>query len=147
VIRFDADCVVQWYFSDIARNAVVGEPSAKLRACHAGVLAGLQAAAGAMRPGVKASEVFRAGVEAARKNGIPHYERHHIGHAIGCVCYDDPLIGPADQTVLEEGMVINIETPYYALGFGGAHVENTFLITKNGCEPFQSLSLELAQAG
>ena len=147
VIRFDADCVVQWYFSDIARNAVVGEPSAKLRACHAGVLAGLQAAAAAMRPGVKAAEVFRAGVEAARKNGIPHYERHHIGHAIGCVCYDDPLIGPADQTILEEGMVVNIETPYYELGFGGAHVENTFLITRTGCEPFQSLSLELVQVG
>ena len=147
VIRFDADCVVERYFSDIARNAVVGEPSAKLKACHAGVVAGLEAAAAMMQPGVKVADVFRAGVEAVRKNGIPHYERHHIGHAIGCVCYDDPLIGPADQTVLEEGMVINIETPYYALGFGGAHVENTFLITKNGCEAFQSLSLELAQVG
>jgi Xaa-Pro aminopeptidase len=147
VIRFDADCVHQWYFNDIARNAVVGEPSQKLQACHAGVVAGLQASAAIMRPGVKASEIFRAGVDAVRKNGIPHYDRHHIGHAIGCVCYDDPLIGPADHTPLEEGMVINIETPYYELGFGGAHVENTFLITQTGCEPLQSMSLELQRVG
>jgi Xaa-Pro aminopeptidase len=147
VIRFDADCVHQWYFSDIARNAVVGDPSPKLKTCHVGVLAGLQAAAAAMRPGMKASEIFRIGMEAVRKSGIPHYERHHIGHAIGCVCYDDPLIGPADQTVLEEGMVINIETPYYELGFGGSHVENTFLITKAGAEPLQTMSLELKRVG
>ena len=147
VIRFDADCVYHWYFNDIARNAVVGEPSAKLKACHAGVVAGLEAAAAAMRPGVKASDVFGVSVDAVRKAGISHYNRHHVGHAIGCVCYDDPLIGPGDHTVLEEGMVINIETPYYELGFGGAHVENTFLITRSGCEPLHTMSLELRQVG
>jgi Xaa-Pro aminopeptidase len=147
MIRFDADCVHQWYFSDIARNAVVGEPNSKLKVSHAGVVAGLQAAAAVMQPGVKACDVFRAGLQAVRTHGIPHYDRHHIGHAIGTVCYDDPLIGPADQTVLEEGMVINIETPYYELGFGGAHVENTILITQTGCEPFQKMSLELQRVG
>jgi Xaa-Pro aminopeptidase len=147
VIRFDADCVHRWYFSDIARNAVVGEPSSELKAYHAGVVAGLEAAAAAMRPGVKAGEVFRLTVEAVRKGGIPHFDRHHVGHAIGCVCYDDPLIAPGDPTPLEEGMVINIETPYYELGFGGAHVENTFLITKTGCEPLQTMSLALQRVG
>lgn len=147
VIRFDADCVFESYFSDIARNAVVGEPSPKLRACHEGVVAGLEAAVAALRPGAKAADIFHIGVEAARRNGIPNYDRHHIGHGIGCVCYDDPLIAPEDDTVLEAGMVINIETPYYELGFGGAHVENTYLITSTGAESLQTMSLELAQVG
>jgi Xaa-Pro aminopeptidase len=110
-------------------------------------VAGLEAAASAMRPGAKASDVFRVSVDAARKAGIPHFDRHHVGHALGVVCYDDPLIGPNDHTVLEEGMVINIETPYYEVGFGGAHVENTFLVTRSGCEPLHSMSLELRQVG
>jgi Xaa-Pro dipeptidase len=147
VIRFDADCMHEWYFSDIARNAVVGAPSSELQTAHAAVVAGLAAAASAMRPGVKASAVFKESVEAVRKAGLPEYNRHHVGHAIGCVCYDDPLIGPRDDTTLEENMVINIETPYYVLGFGGAHVENTFLITKTGCEPLQTMSLELKSVG
>jgi Xaa-Pro dipeptidase len=147
VIRFDADCVHQNYFNDIARNAVVGSPSAKLKTCHSAVVAGLEAAASAMRPGAKASDVFRISVDAARKGGIPHFDRHHVGHALGVVCYDDPLIGPNDHTILEEGMVINIETPYYEVGFGGAHVENTFLITKTGCEPLHTMSLELKPVG
>ena len=147
VIRFDADCFHQSYFSDMARNAVVGSPSPRLKTSHGAVVAGLEAAAAAMRPGVKVSEVFRASVDAVRKAGIPHYDRHHVGHALGVVCYDDPLIGPNDPTVLEEGMVINIETPYYEVGFGGAHVENTFLITKSGCDPLQTMPLALQQVG
>jgi len=147
VIRFDADCFHHYYFNDIARNAVVGAPGPKLKTYHAAVVAGLQAAAAAMRPGAKASDIFRASVEAVRKAGIPHYDRHHVGHALGVVCYDDPLIGPNDHTPLEEGMVINIETPYYELGFGGAHVENTYLITKTGCEPLQIMGLELQRVG
>jgi Xaa-Pro aminopeptidase len=147
VIRFDADCVHQNYFNDIARNAVVGSPGPKLKSCHTGVVAGLEAAASAMRPGAKASDVFRVSVDAARKAGIPHFDRHHVGHALGVVCYDDPLIGPNDHTALEEGMVINIETPYYEVGFGGAHVENTFLITKTGCDSLHTMSLDLQVVG
>jgi len=147
VIHFDADCVHHYYFSDIARNAVVGSASAKLRAYHAAVVAGLETAANAMRPGAVASEIFRATVDAVRGAGIPHYDRHHVGHALGVICYDDPLIGPNDHTVLEQGMVINIETPYYELGFGGVHVENTFLITRTGCEALQTMSVELRRAG
>jgi len=44
-------------------------------------------------------------------------------------------------------MVINIETPYYEVGFGGAHVENTFLITRTGCEALQTMPLDLQLAG
>jgi len=147
VIRFDADCFHHYYFNDIARNAVVGSPSPKLKTYHGAVVAGLEAAAAALRPGAKASDVFRASVDAVRKAGIPHFDRHHVGHALGVVCYDDPLIGPNDHTPLEEGMVINIETPYYEVGFGGAHVENTFLITRTGCEPIHTMSLALQSVG
>ena len=42
------------------------------------------------------------------------------------VCVEDPVV------VLEENMVLNIETPYYELGWGGVQVEDTIAITKNG---------------
>ena len=29
-------------------------------------------------------------------------------------------------------MVVNVETPYYELGFGGVQVEDTLVVTKNG---------------
>lgn len=46
--------------------------------------------------------------------------------------YDDPSITPDNQTVLQADMVLNIETPYYELGWGGVQVEDTVAITENG---------------
>ena len=76
-------------------------------------------------------------VENVRKAGIPHYERNHVGHGIGIECYDLPNITALSDDVLEEGMVLNVETPYYELGFGGVQVEDTLLVTKSG---FQKLT-------
>ncbi len=36
---------------------------------------------------------------------------------------------PADQTVLEAGMVVNVEVPYYEIGFGGMQLEDTLRVT------------------
>ena len=49
------------------------------------------------------------------------------------------------NTKVQEGMVINIETPYYKLGFGASHFEDTMLITSDGAEDLISMSLELKQ--
>ena len=43
--------------------------------------------------------------------------------------------GDAGQEAsLEAGMVLNLETPYYELGFGGLQVEDTLLVTASGYE-------------
>jgi len=96
-----------------------------------------------IRPGVTPGEVLEASVNEVRKNGIPHYDRHHVGHGLGLECYDIPLMDSNRQLRLEEGTVINIEIPYYEIGFGSAHVENTFLVTATGCERLQKMSMEL----
>ena len=47
-------------------------------------------------------------------------------------CYDISLIAPKSDYILEAGMVLNLETPYYELGFGSVHVEDTVLVTEDG---------------
>jgi Xaa-Pro aminopeptidase len=143
VVRVDADCVRQGYYSDLGRCGVLGDPGPRLSRCHAAAVAGLEAAVAALRPGATAAAVFRTAVAAVQRAGIPHYQRHHVGHALGCVGYDDPLIGPKDETTLEPGMVINLQTPYYELGLGGTHVEATFLVTATACEPLVPLRTAL----
>ena len=78
--------------------------------------------------------MFDRAVEVTRAAGIPHYDRHHCGHGIGIECYDLPSIAAQDTTVLKEGMVVNVETPYYELGFAGLQVEDTVVVTKDGVE-------------
>jgi Xaa-Pro aminopeptidase len=142
-IRFDLNLTFQYYFSYIARTACVGQPSAKLKAYHTATAAGLAAAKAGIRPGVKASELFRIYSETARAAGIPHFRRNHVGHALEVGCYDLPLIGPMDDTPLEEGIVINREAPVYEVGFGAAHLEDTYLVTATGCRRFAASSRDL----
>jgi len=132
LIRFDIGCLYEHYNSDTARIAVLGKPTDKQRVYYNAVKIGEEQALRLVRPGAKASEIFRETVESVRKAGIPHYERNHVGHGIGIECYDLPNITPLSDDILEEGMVLNVETPYYELGFGGVQVEDTLLVTKSG---------------
>lgn len=143
IIRFDVGCTYGGYHSDIARTAVFGSPTTKLVDYYNAILAGEQREFEYLRPGVLANEVFHRAMETVRSEGIPHYERHHCGHGIGLEVYDPPLIGPNDQTVLEEGMVFCLETPYYEIGWGGLLIEDTVVITKEGARMFNQRSREL----
>ena len=133
MIRFDFGCVWNGYNSDLARTAVMGHPSEKTAQYYEAVRLGTQEAIAAVRPGVTAEEIFEIAMDVTRKNGIPHYQRHHCGHGIGVECYDLPSVAPGDRTVLEENMVLNVETPYYELGWGGVQVESTMVVTRDGC--------------
>jgi len=143
ILRFDAGGRYQHYRADIARNAVLGEPSKKLSTYHRAICVGLDRAIEMIKPGVRVSDVFHAGVETVRKEGIPHYDRSHIGHGIGLDGYDAPDIAANNNAVFEEGMVICVETPYYELGFGGLQVEDTMVVTRDGVDSFMVTSTEL----
>jgi Xaa-Pro dipeptidase len=136
VIRFDVGGRFGHYRADIARNAVLGEPSRKLATYHRAICVGLDRAIEMIKPGVRAADVFEASVEAVRREGIPHYQRSHVGHGIGLDGYDAPNIAPSSNDVFEEGMVICVETPYYELGFAGLQVEDTMVVTADGVESF-----------
>jgi len=134
IIRFDAGGRYRHYRADIARIAILGEPDAKTRTYHKALHNGVLAAFDAIRPGVRASAVFDVAMEATRKSGIPHYTRSHVGHGIGLDGYDMPDLIPSNDQIIEEGMVMCVETPYYEFGWCGLQVENTVVVRKDGVE-------------
>ena len=143
LLRFDVLCMYKSHFTDIGRTAVVGSPSADQRRKYDVVFQGEDHAIGAIRPGVKASDVFHKGVEGARKAGMTNFERHHCGHGIGLELYEQPLITPSNDSVIEEGAVINVETPFYEISDGGYMVEDTCLVTRSGVKFLTTLGRDL----
>lgn len=143
LIRFDVGCMLDGYNSDIARNFALTEPDERTRRLYNAVLHGQEVATHALRPGATAAEVFELGVKAIREAGIPDYNRHHIGHAIGLEVYDTPTLSPGDSTPIEEGMVFEVETPYYELGFGGLQPEDTVLVTTERGQFLNGISRQL----
>ncbi len=144
LIRFDLGCVYQGYRSDISRTAVLGAPTEKQLRYYNAARDGEKAAIAAMNPGVPVSQIFEIAMRVTRANGMPHYERHHVGHGIGLEPYDPPTINAATHTSLEPGMVFCVETPYYEHGWGGVQVEDAVEITASGVRRLTQSSQELA---
>jgi len=132
LIRFDGGCSYIGYGCDMARTAVLGEPSEKQKRYYDALSEGVQLAVEMATPREMASKIFNAVVERVRDAGIPHYRRHHVGHGWGLEGYNPPLIGPRDNTELEEGMLLCLETPYYEVGFGGLMLEDIIVVKKSG---------------
>ena len=143
LIAWDVGLVQNLYQADTARCAIIGEPEDHVKICYGALRAGTEAGIAAIRPGVSASEVFDVVVATVRENGIPDYERNHTGHGIGVEAYDEPLIAASSETVLEPGMVLCIETPYYKLGFGSPLLEDTVVVTESGTEYLTHMDREL----
>ena len=134
LVRFDVGCVLDGYWSDIGRTAVVGSPDDVSVARYEAILAGEEAQLDGARPGITAADLFHVAVDTVEAAGLTPYRRHHCGHCIGLDVYERPIVAPGDDTMLEPGMVLCVETPFYDLDRGGMMVEDALVITKEGCE-------------
>lgn len=134
IIRFDVGGHYRNYRADIARIASFGEPTTEILRKYRALYLGVQRGIEHIRPGVPASEIFRIVVETVRNEGIPHYQRSHVGHGIGLDGYDLPLLSASSKDILEAGMVLCIETPYYELGRIGLQVEDMLVVRPDGAE-------------
>jgi Xaa-Pro aminopeptidase len=143
LIWFDVCGAYRGYQSDLARTFALGDPGSRARGYYSALLAAEEAAIEAARPGARAVEVFDACVATARANGIPHYRRHHVGHGIGLEVYEAPLLAPGQELALFDGMVLNVEAPYYEVGFGALHVEDPIRVGRDGNDLLTRTSREL----
>ncbi|MFT4160835.1 M24 family metallopeptidase [Shinella sp.] len=134
IIRFDVGGHYRNYRADIARIASFGEPSQEILTKYKALNKGVQRGIERIRPGVPASEIFHVVMETVRREGIPHYQRNHVGHGIGLDGYDLPLLSAGSTDILEAGMVLCIETPYYELGRVGLQVEDMLVVRSDGAE-------------
>jgi len=120
-------------------SAELSERFAALRAC-------MDAGGEAMRPGVKASTVATAMVEALHDRGITASFPH--GHGVGLEVRDYPIVVPDNglrikddcvdlpsDLILEEDMVLNLEAPLFMPGVGSLHIEQSYVVTPEGNRP------------
>ena len=70
-------------------------------------------------------------------------DRHHCGHGNCIEGYDLPTISPNDHTILEPGIVLCVETPYYEIGMGGLQIEDVVVITDHGFEFITNMERKL----
>lgn len=141
-IFLDSGPCYKGYLSDIQRMGAVGTPPPLCMGLFEQSRVGLEAALAAIRPGVRANEVFQAASDAMLRVGAnPHVPWVFFGHSIGLTNHELPFIVPTDETPLQAGMVLSIEVPAYDVPefrVLGAFLEDVVLVTDSGCEVLTS---------
>jgi Xaa-Pro aminopeptidase len=122
------------YVSDMTRTLFLGKSGRKVRRMYDSVLAAQLAGIAAVREGVMAEEVDRAARRVLRADGLDKAFVHSTGHGLGLEIHEAPRLGKKDKTRLRAGMAITIEPGVYVEGFGGIRIEDTVVVTANGCE-------------
>jgi Xaa-Pro aminopeptidase len=137
-IFFDAGGTLDRYWTDTGRTVFVGEPAARQRLVLEAEVAGLEAVCATARPGVPAAALVSAFRQVVVERGLPD-GGWFWGHGVGLELYEWPRVRESSSDVLEEGMVFNFESPYRAVGLGGVHLEQTFLVTEDACRSLSRL--------
>jgi len=134
LLLIDMGACLDGYMSDMTRMAFLGVPTKRVRTLYGAVLEAQLAGIDAVRPGVTAARVDGAARRVLKKHGLDRQFVHSTGHGLGLEIHEGPRIGKNDKTVLQAGMVITIEPGAYIDRFGGVRIEDTVLVTTNGCE-------------
>ena len=113
IAELDISPRINGYWADMANTMVIGaEPTAVqkkyARAARESFLAGVSKA----RPGNRACDIFEAASHAYDKYNLKL--GHYAGHGIGTTVNEAPWFVPSDETILQAGMVICIETGAYS---------------------------------
>lgn len=134
VVVVDSGARYHDYYSDITRTFFVGRPTDEQSRVFETVLAAQMIGEESVKPGVPASYVDKMVRDCITRKGYGKYFTHRTGHGIGREGHERPYISSSDDTVLEPGMVFSIEPGIYIPGKFGVRIENTVLVTENGCE-------------
>ena len=133
VVRIDVIGTSGGYYSDVARTAVVGEPTDEQRRIYEVLMDVHSRALEALRPGIESAEVYGIYADAMDRARLPAY--HFLGHGLGITLHEEPFINAIGSTRLAEGMVLCIEPLTMLDGRFGMQIEDEVLITAAGCEP------------
>lgn len=138
MVILDVGSVVKGYTGDLGRTVICGNPTPKQKEIYRVAYESVREAVKAVKLGVTCHEVDRRAREVIEDAGWGKYQHAgNTGHQLGYGLHGDPLIHRNIDFPLVENMVINLE-PRVVLpdqpDVGGAHLEDSVVVTKDGAE-------------
>ncbi len=133
LVTIDFGCRFRGYHSDETVTLALGAVPERLREIHSVVLEGQRRAMAAVRPGAALRVIDQAAREYIAEQGFGDFFGHGTGHGLGLEVHEFPSISPRSEEVAEAGMVVTIEPGIYIPDLGGVRIEDTVLVTAEGC--------------
>jgi Xaa-Pro aminopeptidase len=132
VVRLEVFGMLAGYHAGVCRTAAVGPPPAEAERIWATLVACRDIVFDAIRPGVRAAEVYRRFL--GKFGELPFAPISFVGHGIGQFLHEEPYLGPSSGATLEAGMVLGVEPLAYVPGRFGFQNKDMVAVTERGCE-------------
>ena len=142
IVSIDSGGNYKGYIGDLCRMGMLGTPDAQLEDLLGFVEDVQQATRRLVRPGARGGDVIALGERMVRDSPHAKYT-HYMAHGMGLVSHEAPRLMniprlsyeayDADRP-LEAGMVISIETTMAHPERGFVKLEDTVLVSDEGCE-------------
>lgn len=139
---FDFGTKYDRYCSDMTRTVFLGEPPEILKRAYEVVLEAQTAGIEEYHAGALANAADLAARKIIDESEFKGKFIHSFGHGIGMDVHQPIHISPKSEQVLEAGNIVSAEPGIYIPGVGGIRIEDTVLITENGCERLTSFPHE-----
>lgn len=156
-VTFDFGSVYKGYHSDMTRTIVMGKASEFQKYIYNVVLESQLNGVRAVKAGMTGAELDAI----CRKNFLDREDlkglvyEHGTGHGVGLDIHEEPVASKKSKTKLEPNMIVAIEPGIYLEGVHtiggltggncGLRIEDTVIVTDEGCEIITHTSKELIE--
>ena len=147
----DMVTAVNGYYADHSRVFHIGSDiSERTKQAHAFCLSILHELEKRIAPGAVCSEVYETVWSLADSEGLPEgfmgFGENRVrffGHGVGLELDEYPILAPRIDLLLQENMVIAVEPKAYLPDTGPVGVENTYVVTSDGCRSLCQVDPEI----
>jgi Xaa-Pro aminopeptidase len=147
LVVLDFGALVDGYHSDMTRTVCIGEPAGERRSEIVEVVRGAQAAGvAAVRPGVGARDVDEVCRSFIREAGYGDRFVHGTGHGVGLDIHEFPILSQVATATLDAGFVVTVEPGVYLPEEAGVRIEDSVVVTVDGCRPLTHAPKDLVIA-
>ncbi|MDP6666381.1 MAG: Xaa-Pro peptidase family protein [Dehalococcoidia bacterium] len=142
ILRIDASGWWDGYVSDQSRSlAWDGDLSDAAKRGHAAIYRMNRELREAVRPGVLPSDLYRLTMRLFEEEGFDSLTPQ-AGHSLGRIAHEPPFLVEGSDRPLEPGMIVVVEPTMRLEGVGSINIEDTTVVTEDGCEVLTSTPRE-----
>ena len=135
LVVLDFGCIVDGYCSDMTRTVALGEIDGTSQRMLEVVTAANAAGVAAVRAGATCSEIDEAARSVIAEAGWLEAFTHGTGHGVGLDIHEAPRVAGTSTDTLLPGDVVTVEPGVYLPAHGGVRMEDSVVVTPEGCRP------------
>ncbi len=134
-VVIDFGALYDGYHSDMTRTFTIGDPTPIQAEVYEVVLAAQRAGVAGVMPGAGGRALDGVCRDHIARAGWGEWFTHGTGHGVGLQIHESPWLTQSYDDTLQTADVVTVEPGVYRVDFGGVRIEDTVVVTTDGCQP------------